>query len=225
MIGSIVRKFPKAPGSDRITVKMMKSIHQKIIVQLYYIFKASINLHYFPLTLRSATVLAFPKPGKACTNQANYRPISLLSVVSKIFEKILYAQILQHLNTHHIIISEQYGFRSGHLTVLQLLRASEYFSMEVNKRRNSAMVLLDLKKAFDSVWHGALLFKLDRIRLPMYLIKIIRSYLNDRILALGFKVRNQHLFRYCRAPHRTQYWNLYSLTSLSMTCPGPLIRI
>jgi len=61
-----------------------------------------------------------------------------------------------------------------------------HFAFEINKNRNSATILLDLKKAFDSVWHSELLYKLHLIGLPTYIIKIIRSYLMDRYIIVDF---------------------------------------
>jgi len=94
-------------------------------------------------------VLAFPKPDKSQTS--NYRPISLLSILSKVFEKVIHAQICLHLHTENIIVDEQFGFKRKHSIVAQLLRVTEHFAFEINieiKYRKSAMFLLDLKKVF-----------------------------------------------------------------------------
>jgi len=96
--------------------------------------------------------LAFPKSGKPQSLPTSYRPISLLSILSKVYEKILNALILEHLKLNNVIINEQFDFRPKHSTVAQLLRITEQFAFEINKKRNSVMLLLNLKKAFDSVW-------------------------------------------------------------------------
>jgi len=131
-------------------------------------------------------VLAFPKPRKPQSSPASYRPISLLSVLSKIYEKIIHTQIMQHLETEKIIINEQFGFRPRHSTVAQLMRITEFFALEINKKRHAAMILLDLQKAFDSVWHHGLLYKLYVIGVPDNIIKILRSYLMDRRFIVNF---------------------------------------
>ncbi|XP_011699550.1 PREDICTED: RNA-directed DNA polymerase from mobile element jockey-like [Wasmannia auropunctata] len=153
---------------------------------MYYIIAASLKACYFPSVWKRALVLAFPKPGKDPASP-NYRPISLLSILSKIYEGIIYSQIELHVNTNNVIINEQFGFKPQHSTVLQLLRVSEYFELEINKNRNSAMILLDIKRAFDSVWHKGLLYKLHLQQLPVYLIKIVRDYLSDRSFAVSFQ--------------------------------------
>jgi len=187
VILNIVKNFPnKAPGQDKITAIMLKKSSFKIILQIYYIIRSSVLLGYFPQIWKTALVLAFPKPGKAQTSPASYRPISLLSVCSKIYERILYIQITKHLQSNNIIINEQFGFRPRHSTVAQLLRITEYIALELNKKRYVAMVLLDLQKAFDSVWHQGLLYKLHCIGIPEYIIRIIHSYLSDRRFTVSF---------------------------------------
>jgi len=92
---------------------------------------------------------------------------------------------MKHLE--NIIINEQFGFRPRHLTVAQLLRITEHFAFEINKKRFSAMILLDLQKAFvDSVWHQDLLYKLHQIKVPEGIIKIVRSYLMNRFFIVSF---------------------------------------
>jgi len=176
----------KAPGHGKITSIMLKNCSFKLVLQIYYIIKTAMLLGYFPKVWKTATVLAFPKPGKAQTSPANYRPISLLSALSKIYEKIIYSLIMEHLEINKIIINEQFGFRPRHSTIAQLLRITELFALEINKKRHTAMVLLDLQKAFDSVWHQGLLYKLHTINLPENIIKILRSYLTDRSFKVSF---------------------------------------
>jgi len=184
---NIIKKLSnKAPGQDKITANMLKNSSFKITLQIYYIIKKSMQLGYFPKIWKTALVLAFPKPGKAQTSPTSYRPISLLSVISKIYEKIIHTQIMKHLETYKIIINEQFGFRSRHSTVAQLLRITEYFALEMNKKRYSAMLLLDLQKTFDSVWHQGLLYKLHVMEVPDSIIKILRSYLTNRNFIVNF---------------------------------------
>jgi len=85
-------------------------------------------------------VLAFPKPDKSQALPTNYRPISLLSILSKVFEKVIHAQICSHLHTENIIVNEQFGFKRKHSTVAQLLSVPEHFAFEINKYRNIAML-------------------------------------------------------------------------------------
>jgi len=147
---NIIKSMPnKALGHDKITVNMLKKSSFKIILRIYYIIRSSVQFGYFLKVWKTALVLAFPKLGKAQTSPAS-KPISLLSFCSKIYERIIYTQIMKHLQAEKVIINEQFGFRSRHSTMAQLLRITEHFAFEINKKRFTAMILLDLQKAFDS---------------------------------------------------------------------------
>lgn len=116
-----------------------------------------------PTQWKIARVVLVPKPGKSKRDLGGYRPISLLPIMGKIFERCLLGHISAFLNKNCSIIEEQFGFRSGHFTINQLVRVAQMVTHEVNVNRYAAMALLDLSKAFDSVWHRALLYKLIKM--------------------------------------------------------------
>ena len=182
LVNNLIKKLPKrkAPGLDKITPEKLRNLPRKSIVQIYYILKACIHQAYFPEVWKIAKVHPVPKPGKPKNNINSYRPISLLSTLSKILEKIIHIQLIRYLKNNNIIIQQQFGFREGHSSVQQLLRVTEYATMEANKNRVTQLILLDIEKAFDSVWHKALIYKLQNIGTPSHIIKIIQSYLSNR---------------------------------------------
>lgn len=94
-------KSKKAPGLDGIQNIVLKNLPKKAIVQLNYIFNASFNLGYFPTQWNVANILPFHKLGKDKKLPVSYRPIRLLSTLSKIFEKIIYNRILDFENTNN----------------------------------------------------------------------------------------------------------------------------
>ena len=170
----------KAPGSDGITVQMLKHASRKVILQIYYIFRSTTSLGYFPDKWKIAKLIPIPKPGKPRNALSSYRPISLLSLLGKLLERCIHAFLIEHLSINNILVDQQFGFRQGHSTVQQLLRISQSVTHELNVNRCVAMVLRDLSKTFDTVWHNALLYKLHQIGLPYGLPKLASSYLTNR---------------------------------------------
>jgi len=116
----------------------------------------------------------------AKSNPDSYRPISLLSSISKLFEKIIHTRLLFYLNAIDIIPKFQFGFRSNHSTVQQLLRITEHINTAFEKHCHTGVVFIDISKAFDKVWHEGLLFKLKSINTPSYLFNTIKSFLLNR---------------------------------------------
>lgn len=178
-------KKNKAPGPDEIPNVLLKQLPIKAIVYLTYIFNACMLLSYFPDEWKNALVSAIPKPGKDLTKPISYRPISLLNTISKIFEKILLIRIDEHINLYNIIPNNQFGFRKFHSATQQAFRIARHIKTAFGKKMSTGMVLFDGEKAFDTVWHDGLLHKLIKLKFPIYLVKIIQSFLTNRT----FKVK------------------------------------
>lgn len=174
------RKNKKAPGQDSITNFVLKQLSNKSIVSLTILLNKMLMLSYFPESWKIAKVLAIHKPGKDSTLAKSYRPISLLSSLSKAFEKIILVRINQYITSNNIIINEQFGFRPNHSTTHQLVRLAEHITEKFNSKQHTGMVLLDIEKAFDTVWHHGLLYKLMHLRFPKYICHILHSYLVKR---------------------------------------------
>ena len=112
----------------------------------------------------------------------NYRPISLLPICGKIFEKIIFNNLYNYLNTNNLITNNQSGFRPGDSTTNQLL----YLVNEIHKAFDDPKslevraVFLGISKAFDKVWHDGLLFKLNQNGISGGLLKLFENYLHNR---------------------------------------------
>jgi hypothetical protein len=112
----------KATGIDKITAQMLKELPKKGLVVLTYIFNAMLRINYWPKQLKTAEIILIPKPGKDPKELMSYRPMSLLSTVNKIFEKLLLRRINTDLQPDHWMPTHQFGFRNQHSTVQQTHR-------------------------------------------------------------------------------------------------------
>ncbi len=173
-------KNGKAPGLDGINNRHLKNLPRKAIVFLTHIFNNCLRLVYFPKRWKHAKVVAIPKPNKDLTNPGNYRPISLLSSVGKIFERIILNRLNNHTYDNNIIPKEQFGFACGLSTSHQLFRIVEKIRQNLNIGRSTGMLFFDSEKAFDTVWHGGLVFKLHGLDYPRYIQHLTYSFLTGR---------------------------------------------
>ena len=110
----------------------------------------------------------------------NYRPISVISIIVKVFERIVYDQLYSFLANGEIITNQQSGFRSLHSTVTALLEATDSWALDIDRGNVNPVVLLDLKKAFDTVDHDVLLGKLSLYGIQESAYDWCKSYLNNR---------------------------------------------
>lgn len=169
-------KNRKSSGDDGLHNRILKQIPKRAVVMLTKIYNACLKLSYFPSKWKVARVVPIPKPNKNLSLASSYRPISLLSSISKIFERLLLKRLTSHIDAHCVIPYEQFGFRPKHSTSHQLLRVVKHVKKQFSRKRSTGMVFLDIEKAFDSLWHDGLLHKLLTLRFPMTLIKIIKFF-------------------------------------------------
>ena len=120
-----------------------------------------------------------PKPKKDHKNPDNYRPISLLNTLSKLFERVILNRLDEWIMKNNLISNVQSGFRRHRQTKDHLLRIIQTCQSSFNKNQKVGAVFIDIEKAFDSVWHSGLLFKLDKQKIPPYLGKLLSSYLKE----------------------------------------------
>lgn len=166
----------KAPGHDQITNKALKHLPQSASTIIANIFTACLRLSYFPKSWKRAVIIMIPKPKKDHMIPNNHRPISLLTSLSKIFEKLILTRLKIHISPR----CEQHAFRSGHSTTTQLVTLIDDLSSNHSNKDKTAAIFLDIEKAFDRVWHEALLYKLIHTGVPTYIVKIVKSFLHDR---------------------------------------------
>ena len=188
-IVSIIRnlKNPKAPGLDDVNNILIKNLPEKGFEYLKFIINSCLKLNHFPKVWKHAKVIPIPKPGKPANELSSYRPISLLSSISKILERVLLNRINEHLEDNNIIPTQQCGFRTGRSTSHQLIKVIKTAKENLNNKKSTGMIFLDVEKAFDRVWHNGLLYKMLKLRFPLPLIKTVRSFLSERSFAVFIK--------------------------------------
>ncbi|GFT26360.1 RNA-directed DNA polymerase from mobile element jockey [Trichonephila clavipes] len=175
----------KAAGADQIKNIALKSLPINAITFLTKIFNKCLMNGYFPDAWKHAIITLLPKKGKDNKLAINYRPISLLSSIGKLFEKIILSRLKEHANNNNIIPSFQHGFRENTATNHQLLRLTNLVVGGFNNHETTGGAFLDVEKAFDRVWHDGLLLKLTELNFPPYVIMIINNFLRNR----SFQIR------------------------------------
>lgn len=130
-------------------------------------------------------MVAVAKPNKPSNQPTSYRPISLLSNLGKIFEKIIHYRIIEFASDRNIISENQFGFRKEHSTVHQISRIKNKILSNKRRKKSTGLVLLDIEKAFDTVWHNGVIFKMMTNNIPEYLCKIISEFLDKRVFAVS----------------------------------------
>ncbi|MGL1888436.1 MAG: reverse transcriptase family protein [Reichenbachiella sp.] len=169
----------KATGLDGLPAKFLRDSAETVAKPLTYIINLSIECGEFPQELKLAKVVPIYKK-KEKTEPGNYRPVSILSIVSKLFEKIVCEQLTEHLDSNNYLYELQSGFRSSYSTDSCLIHLSDYILKQQDKGHYTGMVILDLQKAFDTVNHQILLSKLRAMNVGQSAIKWFESYLGCR---------------------------------------------
>lgn len=169
----------KAPGYDQITHAIIKKLPEIGIYHLVNIFNAMLSLRVFPQAWKLATIIMIHKTGKTTHETTSYRPISLLSSLGKLAERVITNRINPILE--QLIPDFQFGFRKKHGTTEQLIRLTDEIATGFNKGKYTGAILLDVAKAFDRVWHSGLLAKLIRAEIPLAYVKLLDSYLQNRM--------------------------------------------
>jgi hypothetical protein len=178
IIGTL--KVKKAPGPDKIPNTALKLLPDKAVVALTAIINASLRFCHFPSRWKSANVIFIPKPGKDLLFPQNYRPISLLSNVGKVLKKVILTRLVRATNENHVLPDEQFGFRPKHSTADQLIHVTEFISQGINQKESTGAIFLDVAKAFDTVWHDGLVYKLHTAGVSLAMVKLLNSFLEDR---------------------------------------------
>ena len=170
----------KAPGLSKINKTIVKELPNEAIHFYANALNESFSLGYFPRFFKLALLKFIGKQGKALTNVSNYRPISLLEVAGKIFEKIILKRLNRFLIENNLLNPNQYGFRRARGTQVALAKLYETIAIAQTKGHGCNLISRDISKAFDKVWHEGLKYKLWLVQPPEILLRTLCSFLDDR---------------------------------------------
>ena len=168
----------KATGPDGIGNRILKEAALPLAEPLSHIFNYCLSLGMFPDVWKIACVTPLFKKGEP-SDCNNYRPISLLPCISKVFERVLFNHVHGYLRVNGLISQNQSGFTPGDGTINQLIAICNTLYKCIDDGDEMIAVFLDLSKAFDKVWHAGLLYKLQVMGINGKLFDVITSYLNN----------------------------------------------
>ena len=178
-----------AVGVDEVSPLVLKVAKSTIVPYLTFLINRSLLDGTFPQCFKIARVTPIHKGGDVNVF-GNYRPISILSILSKILERIMHTRLTSFITKFNILYSSQYGFRPGHSTADALLEVTEAIRTSLNNKKQPLSIMLDFRKAFDTVNHKMLLMKLERYGIRGNILSFIRSYLSNRTQVLSLHNAN-----------------------------------
>ena len=192
----------KATGPDGLSARILKIAAAAIAGSLTKLFNVSLTTGDFPMDWKKANVYPVFKSGDPCL-RTNYRPISVLSIIAKVFETVVHQQVTSYFISNNLFAKAQSGFRSGHSTQDVLLRVTEDWKLALDDDNLVGIMFIDLSKAFDSIDHS--------------LLTVLRNCLlmdSIRFLYSGSPPT-------CLTDSSTWFWTTYTLIGL-LLCVGYL---
>ena len=167
-------------GHDNISSKIFKQLYMGIIPPCVHIINLSLSTGIFPDAMKVAKVVPIFKNNGSNTVMKNYRPVSLLPVMSKILERIVYNRLFYFLVKHKILHSSQYGFQVDLSTELAILELQDRIINTLNQNECCVGIFMDLSKAFDTLDHDILLYKLNHYGIRGTALDWFKNYLTNR---------------------------------------------
>lgn len=158
---------------------IIKQFDDRVLRGITILFNHLLAIHHFPSSWQHAIITPILKPGKDSTLIENWRPISMLPCIAKILKRIVAPRLNNHIHKLNIY-QNQFGFLNGNSTLHAMANLQSDITWGLNNGMVTTMVALELKAAFDTVWHNGLLHKMVKLNFPIHIIKIIQSMLSLR---------------------------------------------
>ena len=184
-------KEKKATGIDQLPSNLLKDAAPVIAKPLSHIINTSLTTSIFPTEWKQARITPLFKSGN-CSSVENYRPISILPVVSKITEKVVKKQLTKYLEDNNLLTDHQFGYRKRSSTEMAANLFLDNIRKEINKGRLVGALFLDLSKAFDTISHGSLLEKLKTYGIKNAEFGWFQDYLFNRQQFVSYEKEMSH---------------------------------
>ena len=166
-------KCGTATGPDGITAWMLRTFSESVSPSISSLFNLSIRTGKLPSNWKLSNVVPIPKETSLCHDVRSFRP---MSIIRKCLEKHLFHLLLEHFEQNSVLSDHQFGFRSGRSTMIPLLTSVHDWQQSLERKQRVLCVFIDIKKAFDSVPHQALLNKLCSLNIPFILHRWLTIY-------------------------------------------------
>ena len=172
-------KSSMASGPDGIPPIFLKQLASHLAAPMQKLFTSLFHFESLPKMWKQALVTPIFKKGKS-SKVENYRPISLTCVACKVFESVIKPKLVNFLTENNCINSSQHGFVAKHSTCTNLLESLNDWTINIRRGNFTRVAYIDFAKAFDSVCHSKLVFKLGKMGITGSLLRILESFLKDR---------------------------------------------
>ena len=177
----------KSPGDDHFTSDICLRFFLADSKTVLAMYNACLRVRHFPKVWKTARVLVIPKPGKTDYSDVSaYRPIGLLSVFGKVYEKLIIGRLSWHLHSKGLLSDAQYGFTPQKSTEDALCASITTIKRYMNNRQFAVAISLDIKGAFDNAWWPFLMYQLKKKSCPRNLYQVIISYLDQRTVKITY---------------------------------------
>ena len=169
----------KSPGPDKINMRIIRDSLPYILTPVTNIINSSLLSSTYPDSWKLAEVVPIPKEGNYEIT-SNNRPMSLLPILSKVCEKVALNQLTEYLNKYNLLSPCQSGNKRNHSTETININTTDRILKSMDQKKLTALILIDLSKAFDSIDHSILLQKLKAVGVSLSALEWFQSFLTDR---------------------------------------------
>lgn len=186
VIDEAVKGLPnrKAPGYDGITGEIFKKYYAKRKAEFKKIIESCVSLGHFPNRWKKGMVVAISKNNNEQTHK-RYRPITLLPVAGKCLEKIFIDKLILNIKKNNLWSDSQFGFTRGKSTIDAIMKLTDKIKANRQRGLSTLVLCLDISGAFDNMRHERLINLLEKYNVPNNLIKLVTSYLKNRLVELN----------------------------------------